>query len=62
MNSFWEEMTRDSGLLGTNNGRVNWPPIMCPKCWAMRFLANERMAQCLYCGYLVMNWGRHASV
>lgn len=37
----------------------NWPPIMCPKCWAMKFRWNEKMAQCEYCGYVLLNWNKH---
>jgi hypothetical protein len=38
----------------------NWPPLMCPACWAMKFVTNTYMAQCMYCGRVFMNWGRHA--
>jgi hypothetical protein len=36
-----------------------WPPLMCPRCLGMKFICNDRMSQCIYCGYLFMNWSRH---
>lgn len=35
----------------------HWPPYFCPRCWAMRHYQNTRMAQCFYCGHIIMNWG-----
>jgi hypothetical protein len=37
-------------------GSINWPPIICPNCWAMRFFANDYMGQCYYCGRIIMRW------
>lgn len=34
-----------------------WPPYLCSHCWAMKFYYNLRMAQCLYCGHVSLNWG-----
>lgn len=30
-----------------------WPPILCPRCWAMRFSEHAEIAQCLYCGFVM---------
>lgn len=36
---------------------VNWPSYLCKKCWGMKFYYNTRMAQCYYCGHIILNWG-----
>lgn len=33
-----------------------WPPIMCTRCWGMKFVSNEHMSQCVYCGHVLMHW------
>jgi hypothetical protein len=35
----------------------NWPPILCPRCMAMRFTDNAEIAQCVYCGFVLTRWG-----
>jgi hypothetical protein len=32
---------------------TDWPPIICPNCWATRFVVNEHIAQCYYCAYVM---------
>lgn len=33
---------------------LNWPPYLCPHCWAMRFYYNTFMAQCYYCSHIIL--------
>lgn len=52
----WAKLLADGwvGTIGIDlDELVNWPPIMCPKCWAMKFYWSEMMAQCFYCGWVI---------
>jgi hypothetical protein len=56
MNPMWRRLSNETTTAGSSDGslEVDWPPILCPICWATRFMANEIQAQCYYCGHVMV--------